>query len=97
VILTEGYLPANSVWASIADVGAVRLGRQRSPDKQSGRFTTKYLHAGNITPNGLNLSNILEMDFTPAERAIFRLIDGDLVITEASGSGAHVGCATNLA
>lgn len=91
VILTEGYLPASWARASIADVGAVRLGRQRSPDKQSGRFTTKYLRAGNITPNGLDLSNILEMDFTPAERATFRLIDGDLVITEASGSGAHVG------
>jgi type I restriction enzyme S subunit len=31
------------------------------------------------------------MDFTPAERATFTLVDGDLVITEASGSGAHVG------
>jgi type I restriction enzyme S subunit len=69
----------------------VRLGRQRSPDKQSGRFTTKYLRAGNITPSGLNLSNVLEMDFTPVEREIFTLQDGDLVLTEASGSGSQVG------
>lgn len=89
--LREGYLPANWVRARIADIGAVRLGRQRSPDKQSGRFTTRYLRAGNITPTGLNLTRVLEMDFTPTERATFTLVDGDLVITEASGSGAQVG------
>jgi type I restriction enzyme S subunit len=87
----EGNLPANWVRARIADVGAVRLGRQRSPDKQSGRFTTRYLRAGNITPTGLDLTSVLTMDFTPAERAIFALVDGDLVITEASGSGPQVG------
>lgn len=70
---------------------AVARQAERSPDKQSGRHTTKYLRAGNITPAGLNLTNLLEMDFTPAERAIFALRDGDLVITEASGSAAQVG------
>jgi Type I restriction modification DNA specificity domain len=69
----------------------VRLGRQRSPDKQSGHFTTKYLRAGNITPAGLDVTDVFEMDFTPAERATFTLVDGDLVITEASGSEAQVG------
>jgi restriction endonuclease S subunit len=91
VAVREGDLPHNWVSARIADVGAVRLGRQRSPDKQSGRFTTKYLRAGNITPTGLNLTSVLEMDFTPAERTTFILLDGDLIITEASGSGAQVG------
>ena len=84
-------LPENWTTARVDQVGAVRLGRQRSPDKQSGRHTTKYLRAGNITPAGLKLENVLEMDFTPAERATFTLRDGDLVITEASGSAAQVG------
>jgi type I restriction enzyme S subunit len=91
VATREEKLPENWTRARLDRVGAVRLGRQRSPDKQSGRHTTKYLRAGNITPAGLDLTNVLEMDFTPAERAIFTLKDGDLVVTEASGSAAQVG------
>ncbi|WP_161797721.1 restriction endonuclease subunit S [Sphingomonas paucimobilis] len=71
--------------------GAVRLGRQRSPDKHTGRYATQYVRAANITPAGLDLSDLLEMDFTPRERRIFALADGDILLTEASGSAAHVG------
>jgi type I restriction enzyme S subunit len=41
--------------------------------------------------DGLDLTDILEMDFTPAERAVYELRPGDLVIAEASGSATHVG------
>lgn len=87
----KAKLPSGWTRASIAEVGAVRLGRQRSPDKHTGRFATKYLRAGNITPAGLDLLDILEMDFTLAEREVFTLIEGDVVLTEASGSAAQVG------
>ncbi|MFN3261306.1 MAG: restriction endonuclease subunit S [Pikeienuella sp.] len=75
----------------VDQAGAVRLGRQRSPDKHTGRHATKYLRAANITPAGLDLSDLLEMDFTPRERQIFALVDGDILLTEASGSAIHVG------
>ena len=75
----------------VDQAGAVRLGRQRSPDKHTGRHATKYVRAANITPAGLDLSDLLEMDFTPRERQIFSLADGDILLTEASGSAAHVG------
>lgn len=80
-------------WATVtvADVGEVRLGRQRSPDKHTGRFITKYLRAANITTKGLDLGDVLVMDFTPVERDVFRLQSGDIVLAEASGSPAHVG------
>jgi hypothetical protein len=87
--LWEGFLPAKWVRARIADIGAVRLGRQHSPDKQSDRFATRYLRGKNITPSGLNLIHFLEMDFTAAERATFTPVDRDPVITEASGSGGR--------
>lgn len=82
-----------SGWASVRvdQAGAVRLGRQRSPDKHTGRYRTKYVRAANITPEGLDLTDLLEMDFTPAERAIFALRVGDVLLTEASGSSAQVG------
>jgi len=49
------------------------------------------VRAANITPEGLDLTDLLEMDFTPAERAIFALHVGDVLLTEASGSAAQVG------
>lgn len=83
--------PPGWIKVTVAEVGEVRLGRQRSPDKHTGRFVTKYLRAANITVQGLNLDDVLEMDFTPAEREVFRLEDGDILLAEASGSGAKVG------
>jgi hypothetical protein len=79
---------------SIGDVGEVAVGRQRSPSKHTGRHSTKYIRAANITPHGLDLTDVLEMDFTPAERAIFALKPNDILLAEASGSATQVGRAT---
>ena len=84
-------LPHSWTRARIADVGSVRLGRQRSPEKHSGRYGTKYLRAKNVTSAGLDLTDVLEMDFTPSERATYELQAGDLLVAEASGSAKEVG------
>jgi type I restriction enzyme S subunit len=84
-------LPEGWTWATIEQVGEVRLGRQRSPEKQSRYYPTKYIRAANITERGLALSDILEMEFTPEEQEIYRLQRGDIVIAEASGSLDQVG------
>ena len=72
-------------------VGSIRTGLQRSPDRQTGRYATKYLRSANITPMGLDLTDVREMDFTPEEREVFNLQPGDILITEASGSSEQVG------
>ena len=84
-------LPASWETIPVELAGSVRLGRQRSPDKHTGLHTTKYVRAANITPDGLDLTDLLEMDFTPKERAIFALNPGDVLLTEASGSADQVG------
>lgn len=84
-------LPASWAAPTMAQVGSIRVGRQRSHDKQTGRFPTKYLRAANIVADGLDLADVLEMDFSPLERKLYELRDGDLVLAEASGSAAHVG------
>ena len=84
-------LPPGWVQTTVGSVGRVRLGRQRSPEQHSGRFPTPYVRAGNITPAGIDVSDILEMDFTPDERAVYTLVDGDVLLTEASGSASQVG------
>ena len=84
-------LPNGWAIVSVVDLGEVRLGRQLSPDKRTGRFKTKYLRAANIGLPGLDLADVQEMDFTPEERARFRLQKGDVVLAEASGNDARVG------
>lgn len=69
----------------------VQLGRQRSPKNRSNNFAKKYIRAANITESGLNLDDVLDMDFDPHELATYRLKKGDLVLSEASGSAAQVG------
>lgn len=83
--------PSSWVWTTVDAVGTVRLGRQRSPDKHTGLHATKYIRAGNIVSGGLDLSDVLEMDFDPAEKETYVLKLGDVVLAEASGSPSHVG------
>ncbi|HEV7616179.1 MAG TPA: restriction endonuclease subunit S [Solirubrobacterales bacterium] len=84
-------IPTSWARVRIRDVGTVRLGRQRSPAKQTGVSSTPYIRAGNITWKGFDLSELLEMDFTPEERQLFALRAGDIVLAEASGSAGQVG------
>jgi len=84
-------LPEGWCWATVDQVGFVQLGRQRSPQNRSKDFPTKYIRAANITEKGLELGDILEMEFSPDERDRFKLHPGDIVLSEASGSPDQVG------
>lgn len=84
-------LPKRWVWASVEQLGNVQLGRQRSPDKMKGISPARYIRAANITEDGIDLADVLEMDFSEQERRVFALHAGDVLLTEASGSAEHVG------
>ena len=84
-------LPEGWVWASLALVGEVRLGRQRSPKRAKGPHMRPYLRAANVTWHGLDLSDVKEMDFSPHEYEIYQLRRGDILLAEASGSADEVG------
>ncbi|WP_051529283.1 restriction endonuclease subunit S [Meiothermus cerbereus] len=84
-------LPEGWVWASVEQVGHVQLGRQRSPKNRSKDYPTPYIRAANITEKGLDLSDVLDMEFTPQELEVYRLLPGDIVLSEASGSPDQVG------
>ena len=73
------------------EIGEINLGRQRSPQKISNNFPTKYIRAANITENGLSLDDLLEMEFTPSERQKYYLKENDILVSEASGSPTQVG------
>jgi len=84
-------IPPGWARASVGEVGDVRLGRQRSPKNRSANFPTKYVRAANITWTGLDLSDVLDMEFRPGELASYRLQPGDVLLSEASGSAGEVG------
>ena len=50
-----------------------------------------YLRAANVTWNGIDLSDVKEMDFNPREYETYRLRRGDILLGEASGSADEVG------
>ena len=84
-------LPEGWAWASLALIGEVRLGRQRSPKRAQGPHMRPYLRAANVTWGGLDLSDVKEMDFSPREYETYRLRRGDILLAEASGSADEVG------
>jgi type I restriction enzyme, S subunit len=84
-------LPAGWVEVPLDLVADVRLGRQRSPDKATGEHMRPYMRAANVTWNGVDTSDIKEMNFSPKEFPIYELKAGDILLSEASGSASEVG------
>jgi type I restriction enzyme, S subunit len=84
-------LPPGWVEAQLSDIAVVQLGRQRSPENHLGPNMRPYLRAANVTWDGLALDDVKEMNFSPAEMTTFRLIPGDVLLSEASGSASEVG------
>lgn len=84
-------LPAGWAAARLDEIAQVRLGRQRSPKNHSGDHMRPYLRAANVTWKGVDLSDVKEMNFTDSEVATYRLQDGDILLSEASGSASEVG------
>ena len=77
--------------AAIGDIGEVRLGRQRSPDRATGAHMRPYMRAANVTWKGINVEDVKAMDFSPGEFEVFALKPGDVLVGEASGSRLEVG------
>lgn len=75
-------LPECWCWATVEQVGKVQLGRQRSPKHHTGTHMRPYLRVANVFEDRLNLSDVMEMNFTPGEFATYRLRDGDILLNE---------------
>lgn len=72
--------------APIAALGAVKVGRMRTPKHQSGKFTKPYLRVANVHLDELRLEDVLSMDFTPEECETFRLAHGDVLLNEGQST-----------
>lgn len=76
---------------TLGQAAEVRLGRQRSPEHEGGEHPAKYLRSANVVDGRLDLNDVKSMNFSPGERLIFALEDGDVLVTEGSGSIETVG------
>lgn len=79
---------------TVRAVAEVALGRQRSPQHDSGPHMVPYLRAANVQDGVLDLSDVKQMNFTPQEQRVFALRPGDVLVTEGSGSIGSVGASS---
>jgi len=84
-------IPSDWSLLSLDEVSEVRLGRQRSPRNHSGPQMRPYLRAANVTWQGLDLTDVKEMNFSDEELRVLCLKSGDILVGEASGSPNEVG------
>lgn len=74
----------------VEDLFEVQLGKMLSPKARKGKSPTPYLGNKNVQWGSLDLSEVLEMDFSAQELMKFRLKTGDLLVCE----GGEVGRST---
>ena len=75
-------LPDGWAWTSVAGVGELRLGRQRSPKWHTGPNMRPYLRVANVFEDRIDVSDVKSMHFEPHEVAIFELRSGDVLLNE---------------
>lgn len=66
----------------IGEAGEVKLGRQRAPKYQSGKFTRPYVRVANVFENMIDVSDLLSMDFDERDYSNYRLSHGDILLNE---------------
>jgi type I restriction enzyme S subunit len=87
----EDWFGASSSSVPAGEFFDITMGRQRSPQHASGEHMVPYLRSANVTPAGIDVRDVKEMNFTPAEQEKFALRAGDVMVSEASASETAVG------
>ena len=81
-------LPPQWEMLRVGDVGSVQLGRQRSPKYHRGPNMKPYLRVANVFEDRLDLSDVMQMDFSPDQIERYRLHPGDILLNE--GQSPHL-------
>lgn len=79
-------LPQGWCWISIETAGDVLLGRRRAAQEyvagRDGRVMRSYVRVANVKEDRLDLSDVLEMPFNDVELGLYRLLPGDIILSE---------------
>ncbi|MBD2810866.1 restriction endonuclease subunit S [Xenorhabdus sp. Vera] len=86
-----GYVPSHWKLTQVKYGYNITLGKmlQKSP-KSSVDILKPYLKAQNIQPNGINLSKVDQMWFSPEECKSLLLLPGDVLVSEGGDVGRSV-------
>ena len=77
-----GEIPEEWDVCPTAEMREVRLGRQRSPKFVGGPKPRPYLRVVNVFDDRLDLRDVKQMDFDAKELDVYRLLPGDVLLTE---------------
>lgn len=75
-------LPNGWTWACVDQVGKVQLGRQRAPKHHIGPNMRPYLRVANVFEDRIDISDVMDMNFTPDEYETYKLEYGDILLNE---------------
>lgn len=70
----------------VSHFGSVQLGRQRAPKYQTGKHAVPYMRVANIQEDRVDTSDVLTMDFSPREREVYGLRNGDILLNEGQST-----------
>jgi type I restriction enzyme, S subunit len=79
---TPGEIPEGWVWSTYEQLGRMQLGRQRSPKYHNGPNMRPYLRVQNVFEDRIDLSDVMEMDFSASDFEKYELMAGDLLLNE---------------
>lgn len=69
-------------WTPVRDLGDVRMGKQLSPDSRAAVEHYPYLRVANVHAGRIDYSDVNTMGFTKAERSVYALNPGDILLNE---------------
>lgn len=75
-------LPDSWIWCRNEQAGVIQLGRQRTPKDHDGPHMRPYLRVANVYEERIDLRDVKQMNFTPAEFETFELKPGDILLNE---------------
>lgn len=78
-------------WVPVRDVGDVRMGKQLSPASREAAGQFPYLRVANVHDGRIDFSDVKTMGFSPAERDLFGLRSGDILLNEGQENLRMVG------
>ena len=75
-------IPSSWHWSVMSKVGETKMGKSREPRHEQGEHVVPYLRVANVFEDKIDGTDVLSMNFTPAEQDVFRLRDGDVLLNE---------------
>jgi Type I restriction modification DNA specificity domain len=80
--LARVSIPSSWTWSRVSEAGEAKKGKVREPRHEQGEHVVPYLRVANVFEDKIDGTDVLSMNFTPAEQEVFRLRDGDVLLNE---------------